>query len=74
MIHLAPNVTESDGHFFDPLLKLSVVHQIELRFRMATITTLFYSKLSALEEKIVPEWCLSVTGSTVSTNAKPNEK
>ncbi|CIV75295.1 Uncharacterised protein [Streptococcus pneumoniae] len=41
MIHLAPNVTVNQMAWSLTLLRLSVVHQMELRFRMATITTLF---------------------------------
>ena len=48
MIHLVTNVTVNQMVWSLTLLRLSAVRQMELRFRMATITTLFLTANSLL--------------------------
>lgn len=69
----AQRYSESDGLVFDPAKIISLTpngvaipHGDHYHF-------IPYSKLSALEEKIARMVSISGTGSTVSTNAKPNE-
>ncbi|CTI83757.1 pneumococcal histidine triad protein E (Bvh-3) [Streptococcus pneumoniae] len=69
----AQRYSESDGLVFDPAKIISrtpngvaIPHGDHYHF-------IPYSKLSALEEKIARMVPISGTGSTVSTNAKPNE-
>lgn len=69
----AQRYSESDGLVFDPAKIISLTpngvaipHGDHYHF-------ISYSKLSALEEKIARMVSISGTGSTVSTNAKPNE-
>lgn len=69
----AQRYSESDGLVFDPAKIISLTpngvaipHGDHYHF-------IPYSKLSSLEEKIARMVSISGTGSTVSTNAKPNE-